>query len=111
MPIGVQLAKVATSRRGKYLLLALDDGVAVASGAAADEIGAIVRAAEQVIARTAVEAVADRGPSRLVLGDAVERDHGLVDLGLCLGVHAADGIEDLAVDGFDRAAHALAEIA
>ena len=42
---------------------------------------------------------------------AVERDQRLVDLGLRLGVHAADGVEDLAVDGVDRLAHALAEVA
>src|SRR5215813_12593374 len=42
---------------------------------------------------------------------AVERNERLVDLGLRLGVHAADGIENLAVDGVDRLAHPLAEIA
>ena len=42
---------------------------------------------------------------------AVERDHGFVDLGLRLGVHAAERVEDLAVDRIDRLAHALAEIA
>ena len=34
----------------------------------------------------------------------VEADHGLVDLDLLLGVHAADRVEDLAVDGIDRLA-------
>ncbi len=42
---------------------------------------------------------------------AVERDERLVDLDLRLRIHAADGIENLAVDGVDRFAHALAEIA
>ena len=45
------------------------------------------------------------------VGRAVERDHGLVDLGLAFGVHAADGVENLAFDRVDRLAHALAEIA
>src|SRR5262249_55539305 len=35
----------------------------------------------------------------------------LVDLGLPFRVHAADGIEDLAIHRIDRLAHALAEIA
>ena len=42
---------------------------------------------------------------------AVERDHGLVDLDLRLGIHAAERLENLAVDRLDRVAHALAEIA
>ena len=42
---------------------------------------------------------------------AVELDHDLVDLDLLLGVHAAERVEDLAVDGVDRLLHALAEIA
>ena len=50
-------------------------------------------------------------PSRALFGRAVERDHRLVDGDLVLGVHAADRLEDLAVDGLDRLQHALAEIA
>ena len=50
-------------------------------------------------------------PRRLLLGRAVEGDKRLVDLDLCLGVHTADGIKNLAVDGIDGLAHALAEIA
>src|SRR6185295_8574898 len=42
---------------------------------------------------------------------AVERNQGLVDLDLGLGVHPADGIENLTVDRFDRLAHALAAVA
>ncbi len=42
---------------------------------------------------------------------AVERDHRLVDLGLRLGIHAADRVEDLAGHGRDGLLHALAEIA
>ena len=42
---------------------------------------------------------------------AVERDHGLVDLDLRLGIHAAERLKNLAVDRLDRVAHALAEIA
>src|SRR4029078_10947049 len=44
-------------------------------------------------------------------GRAVERDQGFVDLGLSFRVHAPDRVEDLAVDGIDRLAHALAEVA
>ena len=51
------------------------------------------------------------GAEAAFVGCAVERDHGLVDLDLGLGVHAAQGVENLAVDGIDRVAHALAEIA
>ena len=51
------------------------------------------------------------GAEPRLVGRAVERDHGLVDLGLRLGVHAADRVENLAVDRVDRLAHALAEIA
>jgi len=43
----------------------------------------------------------------LVLG-AVQRDQGLVDTTLVLGVHAAEGVEDLAVDVVDRLADTLA---
>ena len=42
---------------------------------------------------------------------AVELDHDLVDLDLLLDRHAAERLEDLAVDGVDRLLHALAEIA
>jgi hypothetical protein len=42
---------------------------------------------------------------------AVEGDERLINLGLRLGIHPADGIEDFAVDGVDRLAHTLAEIA
>ena len=42
---------------------------------------------------------------------AVERDHGLVDLDLRLGIHAGERVENLAIDGLDRVLHALAEIA
>ena len=41
---------------------------------------------------------------------AVEIDHGLVDLNLLLGLHAADGVENLTVDRLDSLLHALAEI-
>src|SRR5258708_22819680 len=41
---------------------------------------------------------------------AIERNECLVDLGLGLGVHAADRIENLAVDGIDRPAYPLAQI-
>ena len=50
-----------------------------------------------------------RSQSALV-GAAVELDHRLVDLQLVLGVHAADCIEDLAVDGVDGLLDALAKI-
>ncbi len=51
------------------------------------------------------------GAEPALVGRAVERDQRLVDLALGLGVHPADGVEDLAGDGVDRLAHALAEIA
>ena len=38
------------------------------------------------------------GAEPAFVGRAVERDQGLVDLGLRLGVHAAERVEDLAVD-------------
>ena len=38
------------------------------------------------------------GAEPRLVGRAVERDHGLVDLGLRFGVHAADGVENLAFD-------------
>ena len=46
-----------------------------------------------------------------LVGRAVERDQRFVDLGLRLGVHAAERIEDLAVDRVDRLAHAFAAVA
>uniref|UniRef100_A0A0N4ZDA9 LigA n=1 Tax=Parastrongyloides trichosuri TaxID=131310 RepID=A0A0N4ZDA9_PARTI len=48
--------------------------------------------------------------ARLVLG-AVQFDQGFVDAALVLGVHAGQGVEDLAVDGVDRLLDALAAIA
>ena len=51
------------------------------------------------------------GAEPALVGGAVERDHGLVDLDLQLGVHAADGVEDLGVDRIDRLQHALAAVA
>ena len=51
------------------------------------------------------------GAEPALVGRAVERDHRLVDLGLRLGVHAAERVEDLAVDRIDRLAHALAAVA
>src|SRR5690606_2914116 len=42
---------------------------------------------------------------------AIELDHGLVDLDLVFGIEAADGFEDLAVDGGDGVLDALAEVA
>ena len=50
-------------------------------------------------------------PSRPLFGVPSSADHGLVDLDLRLGVHAAKRVENLAVDGLDRVLHALAEIA
>ena len=44
------------------------------------------------------------------VGRAVERDHGLVDLRLRLGVDAAERIEDLVVDRVDRLEDAFAAI-
>ena len=44
------------------------------------------------------------GAEAALVGRAVERDQRLVDLDLLLGVHAADRVEDLAVDGVDRLA-------
>ena len=51
------------------------------------------------------------GAEPALVGRAVERDQRLVDLDLRLGVHAADRVENLAVDRVDRLAYALAEIA
>ena len=51
------------------------------------------------------------GAEAALVGSTVEGDKRLVDLDLCLGVHTADGIKNLAVDGIDGLAHALAEIA
>ncbi len=42
---------------------------------------------------------------------AVEIDHDLIDLHLLFGIHAAERVEQLAIDGFHRLLHALAEIA
>src|SRR5208282_4523295 len=53
----------------------------------------------------------ERHAEPALVGGAVERDHGLVDPDLALDLHAAQGVENLAVDGLDRLAHALAEIA
>ena len=50
------------------------------------------------------------GAETSLVGRAVEADHRFVDLDLRLGVEAAQRIEDFAIDRFDRAAHALAEI-
>ena len=50
------------------------------------------------------------GAEARLVGRAVELDHRLVDLDLVLGVETADRLEDLAVDGFDGALDALAEI-
>ena len=49
------------------------------------------------------------GAEPLLVGRAVELDHRLVDVDLVLGFHAADRLEDLAVDGLDRLLDALAE--
>ncbi len=46
----------------------------------------------------------------LVVG-AVERDHQLVDVALALGVEAGERVEQLAVDGVDGIADALAAVA
>ena len=67
----------------------------------------------------AAAALADRerdaehgiGAEPALVGRAVERDQGLVDLGLGFRVHAADRVENLAIDRIDRLAHALAAIA
>ena len=42
---------------------------------------------------------------------AVEFDHHRIDAALVFGVHAENGVGDLAVHGFDRVADAFAEIA
>ena len=47
-------------------------------------------------------------PSRLLLGVPSSVDQRVVDAALILGVHAGQRIEDLAVDGVDGLAHALA---
>ena len=51
------------------------------------------------------------GAEPALVGGAVEPDHDLVDLDLGLGIHAADRLEDFAIDGVDRLADPLAEIA
>ena len=43
-------------------------------------------------------------PRRPLFSRAVQLDHRLVDPTLVLGVHAGQGVEDLAVDGVDRLA-------
>ena len=50
-------------------------------------------------------------PSRALFGVPSSSIMRLVDGDLILGVHAADGVEDLGVDRIDRLQHALAEIA
>ena len=50
-------------------------------------------------------------PSRPLLGVPSSAISVSSIFGLLLGVHAADGVEDLAVDGGDRLLHALAEVA
>ena len=45
-----------------------------------------------------------------LVGGAVQVDHGLVDEGLVHGVHAGEGLGDLAVDGVHGLEHALAQI-
>src|SRR5262249_30983935 len=42
---------------------------------------------------------------------AVKRNQGFVDLDLRFRIHAADGVENLAVDGLDRLADAFAKVA
>ena len=51
------------------------------------------------------------GAQATLVGRAVERDHGLIDLDLGFGIHTGQRVENLAVDGFDGVSHALAEIA
>ena len=51
------------------------------------------------------------GAEAAFVGSTVEGDERLVDLDLRFSIHAADGIENLAVDGIDGLAHAFAEIA
>ncbi len=51
------------------------------------------------------------GAEPALVGRAVERDHGLVDVDLALGLETADRFEDLAVDRFDGLLHALAAVA
>ena len=48
------------------------------------------------------------GAQTALVGRAVQFDHRLVDPALLLGVHAGQGVEDLAVDGVDRLLDALA---
>ena len=50
------------------------------------------------------------GAKPALVGRAVERDQHLVDLDLRFSVHSADGVENLAIDGFNRFAHAFAAI-
>ena len=48
------------------------------------------------------------GAEARLVGRAVEFDHGLVDMDLIFGVEAGNGVENLAIDGFDGLQHALA---
>ena len=50
-------------------------------------------------------------PSRLLLGVPSSSIMVSVDRGLVLGVQADERVEDFAVDGVDRLAHALAAVA
>ena len=51
------------------------------------------------------------GTEAALVGRAIQFDHGLVDMDLVLGFHAADRLEQFAVHGLDGAQHALAEVA
>jgi hypothetical protein len=51
------------------------------------------------------------GAEPRLVGRAVEGDHRLVDLDLLLGLEAADGVENVAGDRFDRLLDALAAVA
>ena len=51
------------------------------------------------------------GAKPRLVGRAVERDQGLVDLGLGFRLHAADGVENLGVHRGHGLLHALAEVA
>ena len=51
------------------------------------------------------------GAESIFVGRAVQRDQRFVDLGLRLGIHAADGVENLAIDRIQGLAHALAVVA
>ena len=51
------------------------------------------------------------GAEAALVRRAVELDHRLVDVDLVFGFHAADRLEQFAIDGLDGLEHALAEIA